>query len=388
MKDLTRPTWMEIDLDNLVHNYSEIKSKLKDDTDLMAVVKGDAYQHGSEMIVKTLKGEGVKRFGVAHLSEALHIRKYEKNVDILIMGYTPDFLAKTAIENNITMTIYLKDQAEYFNRLAKDLNKTARVHIKIETGMNRLGFLPTLENIENISEIYNMANIEVEGIFSHFAVADENRLYTNDQIRKFKFVLDELEKKDINIKIKHLMNSAAMMNFYDCGYDMIRAGAILYGVYPFPDADRGYLKLKSLITLKSTVAHVKEISKGQKLSYGLIYEADKATKVATIPLGYADGFSRKLSNVGRCIINNNYAPIIGRICMDQLMIDVTDIDVKRGDQVVFIGKSGDKEITIEEIADTIGEIPVSTICMLNKRLPRVYIKDAEIIKVKDYLLEL
>lgn len=388
MNNLTRPTWLEINLDNLIHNYHEIKSKLKEDTDLMAIVKSDAYQHGAEMIVKALKDEGVKRFGVAHLSEALHIRKYQKDVEILMMGYTPDFLAKVAIENNITMTIYLKDQAEYFKEVAKELNKTAKVHIKIETGMNRLGFMPTLENIETIVEICGMENIEVEGIFSHFAVADKNRLYTNDQMRKFKFVLDELEKTGINIKIRHIMNSPALMNFYDCGYDMMRAGVMLYGIYPFADADKNFLKLKGLITLKSTVSHIKEISKGQKLSYGLTYEAEKTTKIATIPLGYGDGFSRKLSNVGRCIINNKFAPIVGRICMDQLMVDVTDIDVKRDDEVIFIGKSGDKEITIEEIANNIGEISESTVCMFSKGLPRVYIKEGEAIKVKDYLLEL
>lgn len=388
MKNLTRPTWLEIDLDNLAHNYHEIKSKLKDETDMLAVVKGDAYEHGAEMIVKTLKEEGVKRFGVAHLSEALHIRKYHGDVEILIMGYTPDFLAEKAIVNDITVTIYLKEQAEHFNQVAKMLNKSAKVHIKIETGMNRLGFKPTLESIDKIEEIYKMDNIKVEGIFSHFAVADENRLYTNDQARKFRFVLDELEKRDVDIKIKHIMNSAALMNFYDCSYDMIRAGVIIYGVYPFPEADRRYLRLKSLLNLKSTVSNIKEIHKGQRISYGLIYEADKTTKIATIPLGYADGFSRKLSNIGRCIIKGQFAPIVGRICMDQLMIDVTGIDVEIGDEVVFMGRAGDKEITIEEVAENIGEIPASVLCMFTKRLPRVYLKDGELIKVKDYLLEL
>ncbi len=388
MKSLTRPTWMEIDLDNLVHNCHEIKAKLKGTTDMMAIVKADAYEHGAEMIVRTLKDEGIKRFGVAHLSEALHIRKYHEDVEILIMGYTPDYLAEKAIENDITMAVYLKEQAEYFNEIAKTLNKSAKLHIKIETGMNRLGFMPTLENVDAIEEIYNMENIEVEGIFSHFAVADENRLYTNDQARKFKFVLDELAKKDIKIKIRHIMNSAATMNFYDYGYDMVRAGVIIYGVYPFPEADREYLKLKSLITLKSTVSNIKEIHKGQSLSYGLVYEADRTTKVATIPLGYADGFNRKLSNVGRCIINGNFAPIIGRICMDQLMVDVTDLDVALGDTVVFMGKAGDKEISIEEVASGMGEIPASVLCMFTKRLPRVYVRGGEIVEVKDYLLDL
>ena len=388
MEKLTRATWMEIDLDNLVYNYNEIKDKLKSHTDIMAIVKSDAYQHGAEMIVRTLKEEGVKIFGVAHLSEALHIRKYHNDVDILIMGYTPDHLAGTAIDHNIIMTVYLREQAEYFSKLAKDKGKPARVHIKIETGMNRLGFLPNLESVDKIVEIYNMDNIEVEGIFSQFAVAGENRLYTNDQARKFSFVLDELEKRNIDIKKKHIMDSIALMSFYDYGYDFIRTGLLLYGVYPLSKSDRKYIRIKTILKLKSTISNIKEIYKGQSLGYGLTYTADKTTKVATIPIGYADGVSRRLSNLGRCIVNDSYAPIIGSICMDQLMIDITDVDSEIGDEVLFMGKAGDKEISIEEISEQIDEIPESLLCMLSKRIPRVYIKNRKIVEVKDYLLEL
>lgn len=388
MKKMTRPTWLEVDLDKLIHNYHEIKGILKDDTEIMAVVKADAYQHGAEIIVKTLKEEGVKRFGVAHLSEALHIRKYHPDVEILVMGYTPEPLVEKAIMNNIAMTIYLREQAEIISKIAGDLNKTGKIHLKIETGMNRLGFMPTEESIEIIAEIAEMENIEIEGIFSHFAVADEDREYTHKQAEKFKFVLDGLKKKGIEIKLKHLMNSAATNNFYDYEYDLIRAGAIIYGIYPFPEADRDYLKLEGLVTLKSTVSHIKEIQRGERLSYGLIYEAEEKRKIATIPLGYADGYSRKLSNLGRSIVGGEYAPIVGRICMDQLMIDVSGIDVNIDDEVVFIGKSGDKEISVEEIGGLIDEIPVPVLCMLTKRLPRVYIRGGQVVEVKDYLLDL
>ncbi len=388
MKKMTRPTWLEVDLDKLIHNYHEIKGILKDDTEIMAVVKADAYQHGAEIIVKTLKEEGVKRFGVAHLSEALHIRKYHPDVEILVMGYTPEPLVEKAIMNNIVMTIYLREQAEIISKIAGDLNKTGKIHLKIETGMNRLGFMPTEESIDIIAEIAEMENIEIEGIFSHFAVADEDREYTHKQAEKFKFVLDGLKKKGIEIKLKHLMNSAATNNFYDYQYDLIRAGAIIYGIYPFPEADRDYLKLEGLVTLKSTVSHIKEIQRGERLSYGLIYEAEEKRKIATIPLGYADGYSRKLSNIGRSIVGGEYAPIVGRICMDQLMIDVSGIDVNIDDEVVFIGKSGDKEISVEEIGGLIDEIPVPVLCMLTKRLPRVYIRGGQVVEVKDYLLDL
>ncbi|OZV11233.1 alanine racemase [Tissierella sp. P1] len=379
---------MEIDLDNLIHNHKEIRSILKEKTELMAVVKADAYEHGAVQIVRTLMEEGVKKFGVAHLSEALHIRKYVKDAEILIMGYTPEYLAEKAILNDITLTVYLKEQGEIFSQLAKRLNRTVKIHVKIETGMNRLGFMPNEDGIKDIKDIYNMDNIEVEGMFTHFAASDDDPSYTMEQVRRFDYVCNALQKLDINIPIKHISNSAAIMNFPDLNYDMVRAGIILYGVYPFPNADRELLKLKNILTLKAQISHVKEIGSGEKLSYGLIYEAKKKTKIATVPIGYADGFSRELSNKGNCIVNNTVVPIVGRICMDQLMIDVTGLDVKRGDEVILMGKSLDKEITIEEVANKSGQIPAAVQCMFNKRLPRIYIKNKEIINVTDYLLEL
>ncbi|MCQ4925630.1 alanine racemase [Tissierella carlieri] len=388
MEKLTRPAWMEIDLDNLIHNYKEIRSILKEKTELMAVVKADAYEHGAVQIVRTLMEEGVEKFGVAHLSEALHIRKYVKDAEILIMGYTPEYLAEKAILNDITLTVYLKEQGEIFSQLAKRLDRTVKIHVKIETGMNRLGFMPNEDGIKDIKDIYNMDNIEVEGMFTHFAASDDDPSYTMEQVRRFDYVCNTLQKLDINIPIKHISNSAAIMNFPDLNYDMVRAGIILYGVYPFPNADRELLKLKNILTLKAQISHVKEIGSGEKLSYGLIYEAKKKTKIATVPIGYADGFSRELSNKGNCIVNNTVVPIVGRICMDQLMIDVTGLDVKRGDEAILMGKSLDKEITIEEVANKSGQIPAAVQCMFNKRLPRIYIKNKEIINVTDYLLEL
>ncbi|MBU5313027.1 alanine racemase [Tissierella carlieri] len=388
MEKLTRPAWMEIDLDNLIHNYKEIRSILKEKTELMAVVKADAYEHGAIQIVRTLMEEGVEKFGVAHLSEALHIRKYVKDAEILIMGYTPEYLAEKAILNDITLTVYLKEQGEIFSQLAKRLDRTVKIHVKIETGMNRLGFMPNEDGIKDIKDIYNMDNIEVEGMFTHFAASDDDPSYTMEQVRRFDYVCNALQKLDINIPIKHISNSAAIMNFPDLNYDMVRAGIILYGVYPFPNADRELLKLKNILTLKAQISHVKEIGSGEKLSYGLIYEAKKKTKIATVPIGYADGFSRELSNKGNCIVNNTVVPIVGRICMDQLMIDVTGLDVKRGDEAILMGKSLDKEITIEEVANKSGQIPAAVQCMFNKRLPRIYIKNKEIINVTDYLLEL
>lgn len=388
MKKLTRPTWMEINLDNLIYNYREIRKIVNEETEIMSIVKADAYEHGAIQVVKTLMDEGARKFGVAHLSEALHIRKYVKDAEILVMGYTPEFLGEKAIENNIIITVYLKEQAEYFSKLAKRLNKTLKLHIKLETGMNRLGFMPTIENVNKIVDIYNMDNIEVEGIFTHFPASDDDPKYTMEQVKKFDFICSELEKKNINIKIKHISNSAAIINFPEYNRDMVRIGVMIFGVYPFPKADREYLKLKSVLSIKSTISHIKDIEKGEKISYGLTYETKKKSKIGTIPIGYADGLSRELSNIGNCIVKDTLVPIVGRICMDQLMIDVTGLDVSRGDEVVFMGPSGDKEITIEEVADKIGQIPASVLCMFTKRIPRVYIKNGQVVEVKDYLLEL
>ena len=386
--DLTRPVWLEIDLDKLEHNYKEIRNVVSDNTEIMAVVKADAYEHGAVDIVKSLMEFGVKRFGVAHLSEALHIRNHVKDAEILIMGYTPDYLMEKAISNNITMTIYKLEHCQMLSEIAQNLNKTAKVHLKIESGMNRLGFLPNKQSIEELSEICNMKNIYAEGIFTHFAASDDNFEYTKLQAERFNYVLHELEKKNIKIPLKHVSNSAAIMNFREYDYNMVRAGIILYGVYPFPNADRNLIKLKHIATLKGQISNVKELEKGEKISYGLIYETNKRTKVATVPIGYADGFSRALSNKGFCIIKDKIVPIVGRICMDQLMIDVTGLDVSIGDEAILMGESGDKKITIEEIADQIGQIPAAVMCMVTKRIPFIYKKNGEIINTVDYLLEL
>ncbi len=388
MKKLTRPVWAEIDLDRLIYNYKEIRKLLKKETELMAIVKADAYEHGAIQIVKTLAKEGVRRYGVAHLSEALHIRKYVEDVDILIMGYTPEYLAEKAIKNNITLTVYTYDQAKFFSEVAMATNNKVKLHIKIETGMNRLGFMPNSENIKIIKDIFNMKNVEVEGIFTHFPAADDDREYTLKQVEKFNHVCKGLQELNIDIPLKHVCNSAAIMNFPELNYNMVRAGIILYGVYPYPEADREVLKLKNILTIKAQISYVKEVDKGEKLSYGLTYETKKKSEIATVPIGYADGFSRLLSNKGSCIVKNTIVPIVGRLCMDQCMVDVTGLDVNRGDEVVLMGSKGKKEITIEEIANKIGNIPAAVLCMLNKRIPRVYVKDNEIYNVTDYLLDL
>lgn len=386
--DLTRPAWLEIDLDNLHFNYKEIRKLVRDTADIMAVVKADAYGHGAAAIVRELMALGVKRFGVAHLSEAIHIKNHSPHAQVLVMGYTPDYLAEVAINRGVRLTVYLEDQADHFAKVAKALDKDAVVHLKIETGMNRLGFLPDEKTLQAVERIKEMDNIIIEGMFTHFPAADDDHGYTERSMAKFREFCRMLYEKDIDIPVKHVSNSAAIMNFPQYGLDMVRAGIILYGIYPYPQAKRETLPLKPCISLKAQISHVKTIEKGDKVSYGLTFEASTRTQVATVPVGYADGWSRDLSNKGYALVNGRRVSIIGRICMDQLMLDVTGMDVKRGDEAVLMGSQGEEEITIEEIASQIGQIPASVLCMLTKRLPRVYVKERRVPEVVDYLLEI
>ena len=386
--DLTRPAWLEIDLDNLHFNYKEIRKLVRDTADIMAVVKADAYGHGAAAIVRELMALGVKRFGVAHLSEAIHIKNHSPHAQVLVMGYTPDYLAEVAINRGVRLTVYLEDQADHFAKVAKALDKDAVVHLKIETGMNRLGFLPDEKTLQAVERIKEMDNIIIEGMFTHFPAADDDHGYTERSMAKFREFCRMLYEKDIDIPVKHVSNSAAIMNFPQFGLDMVRAGIILYGIYPYPQAKRETLPLKPCISLKAQISHVKTIEKGDKVSYGLTFEASTKTQVATVPVGYADGWSRDLSNKGYALVNGRRVPIIGRICMDQLMLDVTGMDVKRGDEAVLMGSQGEEEITIEEIASQIGQIPASVLSMLTKRLPRVYVKERRVPEVVDYLLEI
>lgn len=385
--DLTRPAWLEIDLDRMQYNFDEIRKIVPMTADIMAVVKADAYGHGASRVAKELMSFGVKRFGVATLSEALNIRKKSPKAQVLIMGYNPEYLAQTAIENSIRTTVYLKEQAEHLSRTAAAIRKDAIVHIKLETGMNRLGFLPNEESLEIISSIAKMSNIIIEGIFTHFPASDDDWDYTRKSMNKFLDFVAKLESMGVKIPVKHVNNSAAIINFPEFSQDMVRAGVLIYGVYPFPEADRKFLKLKICLSVKAQVSHVKDMKAGERLGYGLTYTAPKDIRVATLPIGYADGWSRELSNKGLVLIDGKRAPIIGRVCMDQMMVDITDLEVSRGDEAVLMGRQGEEEITIEEIAALIGQIPAAVLCMISRRLPRVYIKDKKISEVVDYLLE-
>lgn len=386
MKKILRPAWAEIDLDAIAYNTRNIK-KLIGDKDLIAVVKANCYGHGVIDIIPTLLENGVSRFAVAMISEALEIRDNKITAPVMILGFTPLYLGEELINNNIEQTVYDLDYAKELSKIALTLNKKAKIHIAIDTGMGRIGFLPNEKSIDNIAEICSLEGIEVIGIFTHFSTSDEkDKEYSHEQFTKMLSVMDTLKKRGIDIPLKHVANSGAIIDLPDTYLDAVRAGIILYGYYPSDEIDKNNLALKPALTLKATITNVKTLEKDMYVSYGRTFKTSNETIVATIPVGYADGYLRKLAENGKVIIKGEFAPIIGRICMDQFMIDVTNIpDVKIGDEVILLGEKNGLKYNADDMAKKLDTINYEVTCMLKSRLPRVYIKDTHIINVKNHI---
>ncbi len=386
---LTRPVWAEVNLDHVAHNIREVRRVTKKDALVTAVIKADAYGHGAVELGQTLLDNGADRFAVATLSEAVQLRRAYDETPILVLGYTPNEAADVIINNGLIQTLYSVEQAEAFSQMAKRLDKTVKIHIKLDTGMHRLGFKANAETVDAIEEITKLSNLEVEGIYTHFAVADEvDKSYTLGQVKKYNEVIEGLEAKDIHIPIKHVSNSASIIDLPELNYNMVRAGIMLYGLYPSADVKKQNVELREVMSLKAELSHVKKLEKGMGVSYGLHYKTEETTTIGTLPIGYADGFTRLYSFKAQGLINGVKKPIVGRICMDQCMIELNGIDAKRGDVVTLFGRDGDASITIDDVADYVGTINYEVVCMIDKRVPRVYTKDNKIIKVRDYVLEL
>lgn len=380
-KELTRSCFLEVDLDKLIDNIRTIKRNISLNSSIIAVVKANAYGFGIKKIVDTLILEGIDYFAVATLQEALEIRKYHSDIKIMILGYTDRSLFKKAIENRVELSIYTKDDVLNLEKIASEINLTAQINIPLETGMNRIGFVEDDKFIENMETIKNSKNIEVSGAFSHFAAADTDSCYTRKQFDKFIRMTRIIENIGIEIPYKHISNSMAIMNFKEFNLDAVRPGIIMYG------SSEGLKKegfdLKYIGSLKAKISNIKTIKKDEKVSYGLTYTCDRDTKVATLPIGYADGVVRILSNKIDVIVNGKRCPVIGRICMDQMMVDVTDVDCDMDTICTIIGRDGDEEITIEEVAGLAGEIATSYSTHFSSRIPRVYIKNGQVDEIYD-----
>lgn len=372
---LLRPAYVEIDLDIIKHNINEIKKLIDKNTKLGAVVKANAYGHGAVEIAKILEEENIDYICVAGLNEAMELRNNNIKLPILVMGYTPNECLDIAIQNNITLTIFSKEQAKILSNKSKQIHQKANIHIKIDTGFNRLGFKIDESLSSTIHYIYNLPNINVEGIFSHLALKEKESDY--EQFNKFNKLLGEI--KDINIPIKHICDSIGMEAYKDFHMDMVRIGANLYGY----SSRKTTMNLKPAMTFKSKFAQIKNIKKGEGISYDYSYIADKDMKIGTVLCGYADGIPRVLSNKGYVYVNGQKANILGKICMDQCIVDLTDIDNASMDsEVIFYGNGGPDLLDIANLADTNRNELLS---IVSRRVARVYIKDKKIYKIVDYL---
>jgi len=374
--NLTRPVWAEIDLKAVAHNVREIREITSPTAQLMAVVKADGYGHGAYQIAKVALANGAKRLAVAILNEGLELRKQGIEVPILVLGYTPEEQAEIIVENDIIQTIFSLPLAQALSQAAGKLNKKVKVHIKLDTGMGRVGLLPE-EAVDFIKQAMALPNLEVEGMFTHFAVADEtDKEYTQEQFAKFQGVLEKLEQEGITLPFYHVANSATIIDLPEMHLNMVRPGIILYGLYPSSDVLKEKIELQPALTLKTKIGYLKRVKEGTSISYGRRYIAPEERIIATLPIGYADGFTRLFFAKGEVLVKGQRAPLVGRVCMDQCMIDVTDIpEVRVGEEVVLIGKQGEGNIPVEELAEKIGTINYEIVCMIGKRVPRVYLGD-------------
>ncbi len=368
------PVWAEVDLAAVAHNVREIRRITDSRAAVMAVVKANAYGHGAAAVSRTALANGARWLGVARVSEGAELRAAGIDAPVLVLGYTPPDAVAAALRLNLSLTVYSLDTAVIAAGVASSLGKRARLHFKVDTGMGRLGWLPGKKAVQEILKAASLPGVEAEGIFTHFAAADAaDKTYTLLQLEKFLDLIRDLEKAGLNFPLRHAANSAAIMEVPDSHLDMVRAGIAVYGLYPSDEVDRSKLRLKPALSLKAQVAHVKEVPAGFAVSYGCTYKTPRPTVIATLPLGYADGYSRRLSSVGEVLLGGQRVPVIGRVCMDQIMVDAGSVPgVSPGDEAVLIGRQGDEEISADEIARWIGTINYEVTCAVSGRVPRVY----------------
>ena len=376
-----------VDLDAIASNIKNIRAKVDKNSGIIGIIKADAYGHGSVETAKVLLDNGADWLAVAVVDEGLNLRKNGITAPILLLGYTPELRLNDVINNGFIQTVYSYDTAKKLSDAASALGKKAVIHIKIDTGMGRIGYRVNEESADEIVKISKLPNIDVNGMFTHFSTADEaDKAYTLEQYNKFVKMNDMLEERGLHIPVKHAANSAAIMDFDNMMFNMVRPGIILYGAYPSDEVKKENLSLSPAMSIKTHVSYVKDVNEGDSISYGRKYTAPSKRRIATIPVGYADGFIRAYSKGGKVLIRGEYAPIVGRICMDQFMVDVTDIDgVEVNDEVVLMGRQGDKEITADFIASVLDTINYEVFCTLSKRVPRQYIQNGKIVKTIKYV---
>lgn len=387
--EFVKRTWAEISLDAIEHNFYEIKNKIGGKSKICCVIKADGYGHGAVELAHIYEELGADFFAVSNIDEGIEIRKAGCVLPILILGYTPVADAEKLAEYNISQAVFCLEYGKALSEECKKKNCECKIHIKADTGMSRIGFMcqefpRDYNSIKEIMEVCSLKNLKVEGLFTHFCVSDEKedgREFTLKQFSNFRYVREELENNGVHFDFCHCSNSGAIEDYEETYCQMVRAGIILYGLSPSSKL-KGTLKLIPAMTLKTSVAYVKELKAGAGISYGRTFVAEKDMKIATVPIGYADGYIRQNAEKGYMLVKGKKAKIVGRICMDQTMLDVTGIDdVRSGDEVIVFGTGENGEPTVDAIAENTGTINYEVVCIVGKRVPRVYYKNGVMTEV-------
>ncbi|MGI6006266.1 MAG: alanine racemase [Ruminococcus sp.] len=369
--------YAQIDLDAVEENFMQMKKNIRETTKIIAVVKADGYGHGAVPIARMAEAfDYIWGFAVATVGEAVHLREGGIKKPILLLGFAFPDDYKIIVENEIRPAVFKVSMAKQLSDIAGIVGKNAKIHLAVDTGMNRIGFADTEESVEKICEIARLPHLELEGMFTHFARADEKSLEpAKIQLDRYIRFDEMLRRAGVTVTYHHCSNSAGIMQFPEANLDLVRAGISIYGLYPSDEVNREPVHLSPVMSLKSSVSFIKTLDKGEAVSYGGTYITERPTVVATIPVGYADGYSRGLSNKGYVLIRGQRAPVIGRICMDQFMADVTDIKgVQEFDEVTLLGRDGDEVITMEMLGDLSGRFNYEFACCIGKRVPRIFIR--------------
>ncbi|MDY4607199.1 alanine racemase [Clostridium tertium] len=384
--NLLHPIWAEINLNNLIYNIDQIKKK-SGNSEIIGVVKANAYGHGAVEISKVLLNHGINRLAVANIVEAIELRENEIKAPIMLLGISEDYAIDALLEYDVEPTISTYEFAMNLNNKANALNKTVSIHIAMDSGMGRIGFRKNDKGLEDIINISKLSNLKIESIFSHFSTADsKDKSYSLRQLEIYNTFLDKLQEAGVYINKKNLSNSAAIIDLPESHYDYVRPGIIQYGYYPSDEVDKNHFDIKHVLTWKTKIIHIKEVEENEYIGYGQTFKTSRKTVVATLPVGYADGYSRGLSNKGKVIINGQLAPIIGNVCMDQFMVDITDIEnVHLGNEVILLGSDGNVKFDADDIAKLTNTISYEVLCLIGRRAPRIYIKDYKTIGIR-YLM--
>ena len=391
MDDFLRRTWAEVDADAVKHNFRVIREAADKNADIMCVIKADGYGHGAVFMAELYEKLGASRFAVSNIEEAMQLRENGITLPILILGFTPAKMAKELAENNISQAVFSEEYARELSACAVSENINVKIHIKLDTGMSRIGFMyqnigRDSKSLEQIASACALPNLIHEGIFTHFALSDdgqEGKAPTLHQLECFSDAVEKLSARGIEFEIVHCSNSGAIIDYKQAHFNCVRAGIILYGLSPSPKL-AGKLDLRPAMQIKSVIAQIKTVEPDTAVSYGGTFVTDKPTVIATVPIGYADGYSRSLSNRAYMTVHGQKAPVVGRVCMDQVMIDITGIEgVRPGDEVTVIGDGSGNTMSFDDIAGMTGTINYEVVCLVGKRVPRVYLRHGKNVGIMD-----